>query len=159
MTSKAGRPSSYTKEIADEIVSRMADGQTLRQICRDEHMPPASTVRGWVVDDREGFSERYVRARNMCVESWADDLIEIGDDARNDWMQRNGGEDDQSWTVNGEHISRSKLRSDNRKWLLSKLKPERYGDKVQHTGGDGEGAIEHRHNVEFHVIDPASDKG
>jgi len=131
---KSGRPSIYSQELADKICLRLAEGETLRSICRDEAMPTRSTITEWVVNDREGFSDQYARARDMQLEYWSDEIIEIADDAHNDWMERNGGEDNQSWIVNGEHVSRSKLRSDNRKWLLSKLKPERYGEKVTHAG-------------------------
>ncbi len=44
------------------------------------------------------------------------------------------------WQLNGEHVQRSRLRVDTRKWILSKLAPKRYGDKLQHTG-DGGGPI------------------
>lgn len=136
---KRGRPTSYTEEIAADICRRVADGETLKQVCRSEHMPSESTVRGWALDDREGFSARYARARDLCLEAWADDIVEISDDSTNDWMRRHHGDDDKEapWVINGEHVSRSKLRTENRKWLLSKLKPERYGDKMMHAGHDG----------------------
>lgn len=134
-----GRPTAYTAEIAAEVCARLADGETLRQICRSEHIPPATTVRQWVIDDREGFSVQYARARDLCIESWADEVVEIGDDASNDWMKRAGkdkGGDDESpsWVLNGEHVNRSRLRIESRKWLLSKLKPEKYGEKLELNG-------------------------
>lgn len=51
-------------------------------------------------------------------------------------MERNAS-DNPGWQLNGEHVQRSKLRSDNRKWLLSKLRPDRYGERIAHTGADG----------------------
>ena len=42
--------------------------------------------------------------------------------------------------ANNEHIQRSRLRVDARKWIAAKLLPKRYGDKLQHTG-DGGGPI------------------
>jgi hypothetical protein len=115
---------------------RLAEGETLRSICRDENMPTRSTITEWVVNDREGFSSQYARARDMQIEYWADEIIEIADDASNDFMERRDKSDKEelSWQVNGEHVSRSKLRSDNRKWLLARLKPDRYGDKITHAG-------------------------
>ena len=43
------------------------------------------------------------------------------------------------WRVNGEHVQRSKLRVDARKWLLSKIAPKQYGEKqaVEHSGAIG----------------------
>jgi hypothetical protein len=125
-----GRPSLYTDEIAAEICRRLADGESLNAICRDDHMPNKSTVWAWNVDDREGFSNRYARARELQAQSMADELLEIADDGSNDWMARNGP-DDPGYELNGEHVQRSRVRIDTRKWLLSKMLPKVYGDKTQ----------------------------
>lgn len=152
----AGRPSVYTEAIAAEICARLSAGETLRQICRSEHMPDERTVRGWVLDDREGFSPRYARAREMQFEAWADEITEISDDGTNDWMERESKDGSSQTVLNGEHVQRSRLRVDSRKWLLSKLKPERYGDKLQHSGPGG-GPVQHAHSIEMVIVDPADD--
>lgn len=158
-----GNTTVYNRELADEICERIADGETLRQVCRLKGIP-ASTVRRWVLNDIDGFSARYTHARDLCLESWADEVVEIGDDAANDWMSRehkNSPDDDPkkvAWQVNGEHVTRSRLRVDSRKWLLSKLKPERYGDKVEHTGAGG-GAIQHQVGVSWMTEDQAKARG
>jgi hypothetical protein len=66
-------------------------------------------------------------------------LLEISDDGRNDWMQRRGNDERGGWELNGEHIQRSRVRIDTRKWLLSKMLPKVYGDKseVAGTGPNG----------------------
>lgn len=129
----AGRTSDYTAALADEIAFRVSEGETLRQICRDDHMPAESTVRRWVLDDREGFATLYSRARDLQIDVWADDIIEIAEDGRNDWMERET-KSGRITVVNDEAIQRSRLRIDTKKWLLSKLKPERYGDKLELSG-------------------------
>ncbi len=133
-----GRPSKYTKEIAAEICRRLAEGESLRAICRDDDMPPESTVREWVLDDREGFAAHYARARDLFLDCMAEETLEISDDASNDWMMRKEGEDS-GWRLNGDHVQRSRLRVDTRKWYLSKLAPKRYGDRMamEHGGVDG----------------------
>lgn len=133
--SHKGRPCTYSAEIAEEICRRLAEGATLREVCRDEGMPPESTVRLWALDDRDGFAAQYARAREIGYFSMADELLEVADDARNDWMERNG-EEDAGWQANGEHIQRSRLRVDTRKWMLSKALPKVFGDKVtqEHVG-------------------------
>ncbi len=151
-----GRPFSvYSRELADEICERIACGETLRQVCRLKGIND-SAVRRWVLNDIDGFSARYAQARDLCLESWADEVVEIGDSAENDWMVREGKDGESTgWGVNGDHISRSRLRVDSRKWLLSKLKPERYGDKLQ-VGGDPNGAaIQHKHDIAFVIVDPS----
>lgn len=101
-------------------------------------MPAESTVRAWAVEDREGFSAQYARAREIGYHAMADELMDIADDGRNDWMERRG-EEDIGWAANGEHIQRSRLRVDARKWMLSKVLPKIYGDKqeIDHKSSDG----------------------
>nr|WP_156025870.1 terminase small subunit protein [Sulfitobacter sp. 20_GPM-1509m] len=108
---------------------------TLREICRAEDMPPESTVRLWALDDREGFSAHYTRAREIGYHVMADELMEIADDGRNDFTSRNAG--DAEAVLNGEHIQRSRLRVDTRKWMLSKVLPKIYGDKLDLNHGGG----------------------
>lgn len=123
------------------ICERLADGESLRAICRDDDMPNKATVFRWLGLHDE-FSDQYARARETQADSLFDDVLEIADDARNDWMERNG-DDDQGWQANGEHIQRTRLRIDARKWMAGKLRPKVYGEKSQfeHTGADG-GAIQ-----------------
>ncbi len=135
---KAGRPSRYTDALAADLCGRLASGESLRAICRDEAFPAESTVRGWVVDDYNGFSAQYARARDIGLEVMADEILEISDDGSNDWMERfdKDGESN-GWKLNGEAVLRSRLRVDSRKWLLSKMAPKKYGDRLQHTGEGG----------------------
>lgn len=133
-----GRPSKYTPKLADEICERLSGGQTLTSICLDSHMPERQTVLGWKRDDVDGFSLRYARAREEQRELWSDELIDISDDGRNDWMEREIGKDKTIVVLNKEAVERSKLRSDNRKWLLTKLDRGTYGDKIETTHKGGE---------------------
>jgi hypothetical protein len=142
-TGKPGRPTLYTQELADEICTRLALGESLRAICRDDNKPDERTVREWAQDVKHPFSPHYVRARELGYLKMADELLEISDDGSNDWMEREG-KDGSSYTVaDHEHIARSRLRVDTRKWLLSKALPKVYGEKVttELTGKDG-GPIE-----------------
>ena len=137
---KRGRPSTYTPEIAAEICARLAAGETLREICRTEGMPPHSTVAGWTEDaaTAPGFGEQYARARSLGLEVMAEEILEIADDARNDWMERQTGDGHTVTVPDQELIARSRLRVDSRKWLLSKLRPEKYGDRTAlELGGPG----------------------
>lgn len=132
-----GRPSKFTQALAAEICGRISEGQSLRAICRDEKMPAASTVFLWL-SQNEAFSEQYARARDAQADALFDEILEIADDARNDWMARNG-EDAAGWAVNGEHIQRSRLRVDSRKWMAARLAPKKYGERVDlnHSGDVG----------------------
>lgn len=138
-----GRPSDYTQELADQICARLADGESLRSVCRDESMPSKQTVFSWM-RLHPVFLDQYARAKEESADALADEILDIADNATNDWMKRNHGEDDPGWVANGENIQRSRVRIDTRKWIASKLKPKKYGEKVDmtHAGPDG-GPIKH----------------
>ena len=135
------RPSSYKSNQAETILSLLCEGRTLREICRtNEKLPGESTVRLWVMDDREGFAARYERARKVGYMSKFDEILEIAEDGSNDWMERRDDKGGTSYVLNGEHVQRSRLRVETLKWALSKALPKLFGDKLQHTG-DGDDPI------------------
>lgn len=74
----AGRPSSYTPEKAEEILNRIAAGESMRSVCRDDDMPALSTLRRWEEDVPE-FARKCARAREYQGDSYADKLDDIYD--------------------------------------------------------------------------------
>ena len=136
-----GRPSLFSVEIAQEICSRIMDGESLRKTCRDEHMPERMTIFRWLHDNTE-FCDQYARAREIQADTLAEEILEIADDGRNDTYTTNDDDGEGVERVNHDVIARSRLRVDARKWYASKLSPKKYGDKVQQeiSGPDG-GAI------------------
>jgi hypothetical protein len=128
-----GRPSSFTQEIADEICERLAEGESLRSICLADNMPSKGTVFRWLAENKL-FQDQYTRAREEQAETLTDEMVEIADNASNDWME-NHDPDNPGYRLNGEHVQRSKLRIETRKWAASKLKPKKYGDKVDLNHG------------------------
>jgi hypothetical protein len=111
---RAGEPV-YSREVADEICWRLASGESLRQICKDAHMPSETAVRFWAIEDRDGFGTRYTQAREALMDRWSDDIIEIADDMTLEPNDR-------------------RVKTDNRRWLMSKLAYRKYGDKLIHSG-------------------------
>jgi hypothetical protein len=130
---KIGRPplggnrTLYTAELADRLLDELAEGRTLTNVCDDPAMPSRSTVRLWVRENREGFALRYSQAREFGYHMMIDELIDIADDGRNDFMERRrkGGS---VMVFDRENIKRSRLRSNVRCWLLSNALPKLYGD-------------------------------
>ena len=118
--------SNYTREIADTICSRMSEGESLRAICRDPGMPSEGTVRGWAVRDVDGFSERYRAARSLLMDYWADQILEIADDSELDPRDR-------------------QIRTGVRQWIMSKVAPRRYGERLLHAS-DPENPIRVMHH-------------
>jgi hypothetical protein len=129
----AGRPSSYTLELAETICDRLAEGESLRAICAGEDMPGTTTVKRWLRSNEE-FRAQYARAREEQAEHYLDQIMEIADDGSNDYMTITKG--DAIYNVeNKEVTSRSKMRIDTRKWAMSKLAPKKYGEKLDITSG------------------------
>lgn len=118
---KRGRPSTFTKEVGDNICERLAAGESLRAICRADGRK-AHTVLKWK-DDHPEFAAQYARAREDQADALADEAMEIADAS-----------------VGGmtADVAAARLRWDARRWFASKLAPKRYGDKVTQeiTGGD-----------------------
>lgn len=134
-----GRPCSFTTDQGDAICILLAEGRSLNEICRQEGMPDKSTVIRWL-GKYPDFRNQYAKAKEVGIEVWAEDILDIADDGSNDWMERKNADGENiGWSFNGEAAKRSQIRIDARKWLLSKLAPKRFGDKVQQeiTGKDG----------------------
>lgn len=127
-----GRPSIYTEKLAKDICDRLAKGESLRAICRDDEMPDVSTVRAWT-DERPDFSSQYGKARSSQAQHLFDELLEIADDGTNDFVEKELERGKVVINPNTEHIARSRLRVDTRKWYLSKVLPKLYGEKVDLT--------------------------
>ncbi|WP_315823022.1 hypothetical protein [Paraflavitalea speifideaquila] len=93
-------------------------------------MPAVSTVLKWLRENREDFSAQYARAKEEQADFMIEEMIEIADDGTNDLMTIEKG--DISYEVeNKEVTNRSKLRVETRKWIASKLKPKKYGEKLE----------------------------
>lgn len=131
-----GRPTVYNKEIGDEICELLAAGQSLNSICRQEKYPHKVTVMRWLLSDNPiyaGFRNHYAFARKIQYEFLADDIIDIADDGSNDYMEKLDQEGNTAgYILNGEHVQRSRLRVDTRKWFLAKVLA-RLSDRNQPT--------------------------
>ena len=108
--SRIGRPSKYSEELADAICTRLAQGESMRSVCRDEDMPVMDTMWRWI-REKEDFSEQYARAKQESADAIIEDILDIADE--------------------GEDVARDRLRIDARKWVASKLKPKKYGDTTK----------------------------
>ena len=134
-----GRPTDYTPELAARLCAKLAEGKSVRTACKDADMPCSSTVFVWL-SKHPDFVEQYTRAKEESAEAHSEDMLDISDDATNDYMATMSDEDGGlAYKLNGENIQRSRLRVETRKWLASKLKPKKYGEKLtqEHTGANG----------------------
>lgn len=118
-------------EICDSIISSLEDGKGLATVCRELDFPRV-TFLNWV-DADSGLADRYARARARAADVIFEEILGIADDGVADTSidPETGRE-----IVNHDHIQRSKLRVDARKWVLAKMLPKKYGDSLSldHSG-------------------------
>lgn len=142
-----GRPLEYDQDIADKVCEGLTEGLSLRKICLSDEMPACSTIYKWLTKVPD-FAEQYAHARDAQADTLADAILDIADDGSNDFM----GDDEK---YNGDAVARSKLRVDTRKWIASKLKPKKYGEK-QLLGSDPENPLPAGVNVTYRDTNAAS---
>lgn len=101
-------------------------------------------MRQWVIDNREGFSAHYTRARDIGLDALADEAIEIADTPMIGEKRKVKGTGDTAEVevTTGDMVERARLRVEARKWYLSKLAPKKYGDKLEVSG-----TLNHTHHL------------
>ena len=122
---EVGRPSKYSKKIAEKICEEIAKGGSVRKISKQDRFPSFVTIFAWL-NKHEEFLKQYIVACNVRAELFAEDIIDIADNDKRDFTLNDDGE----LVVNGEHIKRSQVRISARQWLASKHHPKRYGDRT-----------------------------
>lgn len=139
----------YTEEQIETMFSNILDeiesGRAVRNILKDDGMPDGKTFYKWL-DSDETKVQRYARACEKRADAIFEDIIEIADDSSNDTTVNAQGD----FIANTEFIQRSRLRVDARKWVVSKLNPKKYGDKIEqtHTGNLGITFVEEKSYIE-----------
>lgn len=129
--SPRGRPTVFTRTRKQEFCDRLIAGESVREICASNWMPWESDIYRKHLRNDASFREQYTQARADSLERWEDEIIEISDDSSNDYIDRMTKNGEIVTVVDTDHINRSRLRVDSRKWLMSKRLPKKYGDRVQ----------------------------
>lgn len=128
----AGRPSLYNDALAIDICDRLAHGESLRTICKDDHMPTDRAVLRWLFDGKHtNFVQQYARAREAQADYYAAEIIEIGDEITVEATYQGAAV---LLDISNAAVSRNRLRVDARKWYASKLAPKKYGDRIELAG-------------------------
>lgn len=117
--------------MADDICNKIADGQSLRAICKDEEYPDRSTVFRWLADPANTeFRDQYALAREASADADADDIGHYAREAAEGRIEP----------------AAARAAIDGLKWSAGKRKPKVYGDKVALVGGGKDDApIRHSH--------------
>ena len=122
MAANTGRPSDYLVEVADDICSLLASGESLNSICKRKGFPSRNTVYRWLREYKD-FRDNYARATDDRAESIFEEMLEIADGAEAETAS----------------IAKARLQIDARKWILSRMNPKKFSDKqtVEMTGANG----------------------
>jgi hypothetical protein len=127
----AGRPTDYTPELGDLICEEIARKKPLARVCDEsEDMPSARTVYRWLREHEE-FCQNYTRAKEDQADYLAEETLEIADREDIDPADK-------------------RIRVDTRKWLASKFKPKKYGDKLDVDA-------KHSGTIVFHLTEADAD--
>ena len=139
---KVGRPSKYEGSV-DKICEDIAEGKSLVTILKKKGMPSYTRVMVWL-QENEGFRDRYARARADQADFLADEILAISDKATK--------------AKDNVTIQAARLRIDTRKWVASKLKPKKYGERVAHAGDEAVPLL--NKSIEIIFVDPdVTDEG
>jgi hypothetical protein len=118
--SRGGRPTIYTPELADLICERLANGESLAEICADRSMPGLRTVVRWAAEN-EGFGAEYARAREAQAEVMDAKILATADEA-------------------GKDPAAARVKIGAYQWRAAKLAPKRYSER-QVLAGDPEAPL------------------
>ena len=133
-----GRPTKYNPALMDGILARIADGEPLRKICREEGMPAWRTIYLWLEQD-EALSARFARARDMGGDAIFEDTLLIADNPH--YGTKSTESDKGAYVTTEDMLGHRKLQIETRFKLLSKWNPKKYGDR-QIIAGDAENPLE-----------------
>lgn len=126
---KGGRPSACTPEVLEEILDRVADGEYLEDICKDDHMPDRRTIQRHKRRD-EKFRRAYACAREDQMESFEFKAHCVAHDGSQDYKEIEDAKGNKRVVVDHENIARSRLIVEQYRWVMGKLAPTVYGERM-----------------------------
>ena len=110
----------YTPELAAKFCAAIADGGTLRSVCKKPGMPSKASVFRWLAEHVE-FQKLYETATDERTDVMIDEIVDIADNCKPD----------------ADSIRKAKLRIHARVEQAQRMKPRKYGNKMQLTGDEG----------------------
>lgn len=134
----AGRPTDYNELTGDKLCGLIAEGRSVRSICREYDWAPCLTTFYRWLRTVPAFAKQYENSKEESADALADDILDIADDELKDYRtvtDQNGSQ----VVIDKDNIQRARLKVDARKWIASKLKPRKYGDfgRTEMTGANG----------------------
>ena len=109
------------EKVFKEICIQISEGKSINKILKDEKMPAPETFYDWLTN--EELAKRYARATSQRADMMFEEIAEISDHTSEDHTPFTGA----------NVVQRDKLRVDARKWMLAKMNPKKYGEKIDVT--------------------------
>jgi hypothetical protein len=139
-------------EIIKKVLFEIENGLSLRKAILKLNIVSRDTFNEWLKEDKN-VSDQYARSCEERADSIFEEIIEIADDSSNDFVLTDVGDGMQVERFNSEHVQRSRLRVDARKWMLGKMQSKKYGDKMDVTSG-GEKLQNSSPNIKVTIVKP-----
>lgn len=128
-------------ELFDQIIEDIIENKSA---VRNAIKGRMSTMKFYELLEDETKAKRYARATEIRADKMAEETLQIADSVGEDVIVLEDGRE----VVNHNVINRDRLRVDTRKWLMAKMFPKKFGDKI---------TTEHEGNIEIVVKPPKFD--
>ena len=119
-------PVQRSQALLATICREIAEGRSLRSVCRDEGMPNLATVMRWINEDAD-FSRAYDVAREMRGDRFGEQVADIAQDTLNGLIDPNA----------------ARVAGDLLKWSAARMAPKKYGDRIEQTVKVADAGQEH----------------
>lgn len=131
-----GRPSRYNALVANTILERLVGGESILEIARDSDMPGERTIYSWLATKPE-FQQNYARVTEIRAHLYAERQLLVSLEA-----------------YDKDSAAASRVKAEAYRWMSARMLPRVYGDKMLHTGADGEGPIQHKLALDYGRFNP-----
>jgi len=120
----------YNSKVVEKICQSLRMGMSVAKVCEQRGMPSRGAFYQWLNSKNE-FREVVQEARIFGCRALADEILSIADDDSNDYINTVDVDGNPVKVANKTVTQRDRLRIEVRKWLLAKMLPKIYGDKIQ----------------------------
>jgi hypothetical protein len=115
--------------LINTVCDRIEKGEALRNVLKD--LKRGTHTFYDIIDENPEFTQQYARACELRAESIFEEILTIADNTEDGITIQET--DNKTKITRGDMIQHRRLKVDARKWMLSKMMPKKYGDKVDVT--------------------------
>jgi hypothetical protein len=114
----------------EDVLSKLGNGQSLRSVLdqtRDKDLLPCRTIFNEWLGNSEILATQYARACEARQDLIFEECLTIADDDSGDATVNEKGQ----ISLDAEFVARSRVRIGTRQWMLGKMNPKKYGERIQ----------------------------